>query len=59
MTRNESEQVRRETFEAAIAIVQKYQNDHWRRLRVNEICSEIACLLKKEQLATFETVDKV
>ena len=59
MTRDERQQVEREAFETAIAIVQKYQNDHWRRLRVNEICSEIKCLLRKRQLAGFEAVEKV
>ena len=59
MTSDEREQARREAFETAIAIVQKYQNDHWRRLRVNEICSEIKVLLRKQQLAVSEAVDKV
>jgi hypothetical protein len=32
----------------AIAIVQRYQNENWRRLRVNDICSDINRLLKAE-----------
>ena len=40
--------VRREALLRAVAIVQRYQNENWRRLRVNDICTEIKQRLKKE-----------
>jgi hypothetical protein len=53
MTSEEREQVRQETFERAKAIVQKYQNDNWRQLRVNKICSELKMLLEKAASRQF------
>jgi hypothetical protein len=47
MTNEEREQIRRKAFATATAVVQKYQNDNWSRLRVNQICSEIKGLLNK------------
>jgi hypothetical protein len=41
-------QVRREALLRAIAIVQRYQDNNWRRLRVNDICTDIKRLLKEE-----------
>ena len=40
--------VRREALLRAVAIVQRYQNENWRRLRVNDICTEIKRLIKGE-----------
>ena len=48
MTCEEREQVERETLQRALAIVQKYQDENWRRLRVNDICSDIRRLLNEE-----------
>ena len=48
MTHDEREEVRREALLRALAIVQRYQDENWRRLRVNDICTEIKRLLKEE-----------
>jgi hypothetical protein len=48
MTADDQQRIERETLERAIAVVQKYQNEHWRRARVNAICSEIKLLLSLE-----------
>ncbi len=48
MTYEEREEVKRETLLRALAIVQRYQDDNWRRLRVNDICSDIKRLLNEE-----------
>jgi hypothetical protein len=48
MIAEEREQIRRETLRRALAIVQRYQDENWRRLRVNDICSDIKRLLKAE-----------
>ena len=48
MTYEEREEVERETLIRALAIVQKYQDENWRRLRVNDICSDIKRLLNEE-----------
>jgi hypothetical protein len=48
MTCEERAEVERETLMRALAIVQKYQDENWRRLRVNDICSDIKRLLKEE-----------
>jgi hypothetical protein len=48
MTFEEREEVERETLTRALAIVQKYQDENWRRLRVNDICSDIKRLLNEE-----------
>ena len=48
MTIEEREEVERETLMRALAIVQKYQDENWRRLRVNDICSDIKRLLNEE-----------
>jgi len=50
MTYEEREEVERETLLRAIAIVQRYQDENWRRLRVNDICSDIKRLLNKRLL---------
>ena len=48
MTQDERQEVRREALMRALAIVQRYQDENWRRLRVNDICSDIKRLLKDE-----------
>jgi len=48
MTSEEREEIRRETLLRAVAIVQRYQDENWRRLRVNDICSDIKRLLNEE-----------
>ncbi len=48
MTHDERELVRREALLRALAIVQGYQDDNWRRLRVNDICADIKRLLNEE-----------
>jgi hypothetical protein len=48
MTFEEREEVEREMLMRALAIVQKYQDENWRRLRVNDICSDIKRLLNEE-----------
>jgi hypothetical protein len=48
MTQEERQQVRREALQRALAIVQRYQDENWRRLRVNDICMDIKRLLKEE-----------
>jgi len=45
---DERQVVRRQALMRAIAIVQRYQDENWRRLRVNDICSEIKRLIKEE-----------
>jgi hypothetical protein len=44
----ERDAVRREALMWAVAIVQRYQDENWRRLRVNDICTELKRLLKEE-----------
>ncbi|HKA81114.1 MAG TPA: hypothetical protein VKD43_13830 [Xanthobacteraceae bacterium] len=48
MTYDEREEIERETLLRAVAIVQRYQDENWRRLRVNDICSDIKRLLNEE-----------
>ena len=48
MTYEEREEVERETLLRALAIVQRYQDENWRRLRVNDICSDIKRLLNED-----------
>lgn len=45
---DERQAVRREALLHAIAIVQRYQDENWRRLRVNDICSDLKRLLRDE-----------
>jgi hypothetical protein len=45
---DERQAVRREALLRAIAIVQRYQDEHWRRLRVNDICTDLKRLLRDE-----------
>jgi hypothetical protein len=45
---DERQTVQREALMRAVAIVQRYQDENWRRLRVNDICSEIKRLIKEE-----------
>ena len=48
MTDDEHEQVKREGLRRALAIVQRYQDENWRRLRVNDICFDIKRLIGEE-----------
>jgi hypothetical protein len=48
MTLEEREEVKREALLRALAIVQQYQDENWRRLRVNDICFEIKRLIREE-----------
>jgi len=48
VTLEERQEVRREALKRAMAIVQQYQDENWRRLRVNDICSDIKRLLNEE-----------
>ena len=48
MTPEEREEVKREALLRALAIVQRYQDENWRRLRVNDICFEIKRLISQE-----------
>jgi hypothetical protein len=48
MTEDQSEEARREGLRRALAIVQRYQDENWRRLRVNDICFDIKRLISEE-----------
>jgi hypothetical protein len=48
LTHDKHQEVRREALLRALAIVQKYQDENWRRLRVNDVCSDIRRLLSEE-----------
>jgi hypothetical protein len=48
MTQDERREVRREALMRALAIVQRYQDENWRRLRVNDICADLKRLIKIE-----------
>jgi hypothetical protein len=48
MTADERQAVRREALMRALAIVQRYQDENWRRLRVNDICADLKRLIKHE-----------
>jgi hypothetical protein len=52
MSDPEEDAIRRETLKRAIAVVQKYRDENYRRLRVNDICDEIMQRLAQEVLAT-------
>lgn len=56
MTFEEREEVERETLMRALAIVQRYQDENWRRLRVNDICSDIKRLLNEEAVRLSDRV---
>jgi hypothetical protein len=48
MTQEERDEIRRAALLRAVAIVQRYQDENWRRLRVNDICTELKRLIKEE-----------
>jgi hypothetical protein len=48
MTHEERQDVKREALRRALAIVQRYQDENWRRLRVNDICFDIKRLISEE-----------
>jgi hypothetical protein len=48
MTDQEREQVKREGLRRALAIVQRYQDENWRRLRMNDICFDLKRLISEE-----------
>jgi hypothetical protein len=50
LEQDEREDVKREALMRAVAIVQQYQDENWRRLRVNDICSDIKRLLQAEAM---------
>ena len=56
MTYEEREEVEREALLRALAIVQRYQDENWRRLRVNDICSDIKRLLNEEAVRLSDRV---
>jgi hypothetical protein len=48
MTQEERRELRRNALLRAVAIVQRYQDENWRRLRVNDICTDIKRLISDE-----------
>ena len=48
MTQDELQEVRRDALMIAVAVVQRYQNANWRRLRVNDICADLKRLIEEE-----------
>jgi hypothetical protein len=48
MTEEEREEARRQGLRRAVAIVQRYQDENWRRLRVNDICFDLKRLIGEE-----------
>jgi hypothetical protein len=48
LTQEGRDEVRREALMRAVAIVQRYQNENWRRLRVADICTQLKRLLERE-----------
>ena len=48
MTQDERNEVKLEGLEQALEIVRQYQNNNWRRLRVNEVCADLKQLLSEE-----------
>jgi hypothetical protein len=48
MTENERDEAEREGLNRALALVQRYQDVNWRRLRVNDICGDIRRLIREE-----------
>jgi hypothetical protein len=52
MTQDERDGARREGLLRALALVQRYQDENWRRLRVNDICSDIKRLINEAARAS-------
>jgi len=48
MTQDERDEARREGLLRALALVQRYQEENWRRLRVADICADIKRLINEE-----------
>jgi hypothetical protein len=48
MTENERDEAETEGLNRALALVQRYQDVNWRRLRVNDICGDIRRLIREE-----------
>jgi hypothetical protein len=48
MTEEQRDEMKRQGLLRALDIVQRYQDENWRRLRVNDICAELKRLLKQE-----------
>jgi hypothetical protein len=48
MTQNERDEAEKEGLIRALALVQRYQDRNWRRLRVNDICGDIRRLITEE-----------
>jgi hypothetical protein len=48
MTPEQRQKVQFDTLQRAIAVIQAYQNKHWRRLRVAQVCFDLKSLLQEE-----------
>jgi hypothetical protein len=48
MTPEQRQKVQFDTLQRAIAVIQAYQNKHWRRLRVAQVCFDLKSLLREE-----------
>jgi hypothetical protein len=58
MTQEERRELRRNALLRAVAIVQRYQDENWRRLRVNDICTDIKRLISDEAARWDDRVRK-
>jgi hypothetical protein len=56
MMQNERNEAKREGLIQAAAVVQRYLNVNWRRLRVNDICTDIIRLINEEAAREADTV---
>jgi hypothetical protein len=55
MTQIECNEAKREGLNRALAVVQRYQNVNWKRLRVSDICTDIKRLINEEVARISET----
>ncbi|MFL6796903.1 MAG: hypothetical protein ACJ8F3_05775 [Xanthobacteraceae bacterium] len=58
MTQDERDQARHEGLLRAIALVQRYQDENWRRLRVNDICTDIKRLIAEEATRAADRISR-
>jgi len=58
MTQEERRELRRNALLRAATIVQRYQDENWRRLRVNDICTDIKRLINDEAARWDDQVRK-
>jgi hypothetical protein len=56
MTQDERDQARREGLLRAVVLVQRYQDENWRRLGVNDICTDIKRLINDEAARMAERI---